>query len=153
MSPQFDFKPNSNKAMKLRAWNLIDYVFTILQAINLSTIRNKMDYIRLFYAHSMQNRFRLNLEFLDTQIKFRCVINISSVVEFQSFLPKKQHAQRKFWCQLLWTTYDFQLLAKIRVFKVDCLVLTLFLVPNLSSVAQIGWKKHACVFFLLSVQK
>ena len=45
-------------------------LFTILQAINLSTIRNEMDYIRsLFYAHSMQNRFLLNLEFLVTQIK------------------------------------------------------------------------------------
>ena len=44
-------------------------------------------------------------------------------------------------------------LAKIRVFKVDCLVLTLFLKPNLSSVAQIEWKKQPYIFFLLSVQK
>ena len=25
-----------------------------------------------------------------------------------SFLPKNQHAQRKFWYRLVWTTYDFQ---------------------------------------------
>ena len=56
-------------------------------------------------------------------------------------MPKNQHVQWKFWYQLLWTTYDFQLLTKIRVFKIDCLVLTIFLVPNLSSVAQIFGSK------------
>ena len=70
-------------------------LFTILQAINLSTIRNEMDYIRsLFYAHSMQNRFLLNLEFLVTQIKlisddepilvFECN-SIPEVGDFSSF--------------------------------------------------------------------
>jgi hypothetical protein len=38
-------------------------------------------------------------------------------------------------------------LTKIRVFKVDCIVLTLFLAPNLRSVAQIEWKKHTYIFF------
>ena len=45
------------------------------------------------------------------------------------------------------------ILTLFRVFKVDCLTLTLFWVPNLSSVAQIEWKKHPYLFFLLSVQK
>jgi hypothetical protein len=44
-------------------------------------------------------------------------------------------------------------LAKIRVFKVDFIVLTLFLVPNLRSLVQIEWKKHSYIFFLLLVQK
>ena len=54
-----------------------------------------MDYIRsLFYAHSMQNRFLLNLEFLVTQIKlisddepilvFECN-SIPEVGDFSSF--------------------------------------------------------------------
>ena len=45
------------------------------------------------------------------------------------------------------------ILTLFRVFKVDCLTLTLFWVPNLSSVAQIEWKKHPYIYFLLSVQK
>ena len=43
--------------------------------------------------------------------------------------------------------------AKIRVFKVDNFVLPLFLATKLKSVAQIEWKKHPYLFFLLLVQK
>ena len=57
----------------------------------------------------------------------------------------------KFDCTLnyLWSL----VFSKNHSFKVDCLILTLFLAPNLSSVAQIEWKKHPYIFFLLSVQK
>ena len=43
--------------------------------------------------------------------------------------------------------------AKIRVFKVDYVILALFLLPKLRSVAQNEWKKHPYIFFLLLVQK
>ena len=43
--------------------------------------------------------------------------------------------------------------AKIRVCKVDHFSLPLFLMQKLRSVAQIEWKKHPYIFFLLSVQK
>ena len=33
------------------------------------------------------------------------------------------------------------------VFNVNCFVLTLFLVPNLKSVAQIEWEKHPYIYF------
>ena len=46
-----------------------------------------------------------------------------------------------------------QKLAKIRVFKEDYFILSLFLVPKLKSVAQNEWKKHPYIFFLLLVQK
>jgi hypothetical protein len=50
-------------------------------------------------------------------------------------------------------TNYFELLMILRVFKVDCLVLTLFLVPNLRLVAKIMWKKDPYIFVLLLVQK
>ena len=52
-----------------------------------------------------------------------------------------------------WTNGEPQWLAKIRVFKVDDLIIPLFLVPKLRSVAQNEWKKHPYIFFLLLVQK
>ena len=45
-----------------------------------------------------------------------------------------------------------QQFAKIRVFKVDNIVLPLILAPKLRSVAKIEWKKHPYIFLLL-VQK
>ena len=58
-----------------------------------------------------------------------------------------------FWHELLPTTSGPQKFAKISVFKVDNFVLSIFLVPKLRSVAQIEWKKHPYLFFLLLVQK
>ena len=55
--------------------------------------------------------------------------------------------------ELLPITYGPQKFPKIRVFKVDYFILTLFLVPKLRSVAQNEWKKHPYIFFLLLVQK
>ena len=52
-----------------------------------------------------------------------------------------------FWYKLLPTTFGPQKFAKISVFKVDSFVLSIFLVQNLGSVAQIEWKKHPCLFF------
>ena len=40
-----------------------------------------------------------------------------------------------------------QKLAKIRVFKVDYFILSLFLVSKFKSVAQNEWKKHPYIFF------
>ena len=40
-----------------------------------------------------------------------------------------------------------KLLMVLRVFKVDCFVLELFLAPNLRSEAQIELKKHPCIVF------
>ena len=45
-----------------------------------------------------------------------------------------------------------QKLAKIRVFKVDYFILSIFLVPKLRSMAQNEWNKHP-IFYLLLVQK
>jgi hypothetical protein len=42
---------------------------------------------------------------------------------------------------------------RAKVFKVDYVILSLFLVPKLRSVAQNEWKKHPYIFFLLLVQK
>jgi hypothetical protein len=44
-------------------------------------------------------------------------------------------------------TNYFKLLMILRVFKVDCHILTLFLAPNLKSVAQIEWKKIPIYIF------
>ena len=52
-----------------------------------------------------------------------------------------------------WTSGEPQYLAKIRVFKVDYFILSLFLAPKLSSVSQNEWKKHPYKFFLLLVTK
>jgi len=52
---------------------------------------------------------------------------------------------------LISTTYGLQQFAKISIFKVDNFVLPIFLLPKLSSVAQIEWKKHPYLFFLLLV--
>ena len=52
---------------------------------------------------------------------------------------------------LIRTTSGPQQFAKIRVFKVDNFVLPLILTPKLRSVAQIEWKKHPYLFFLLFV--
>ena len=48
---------------------------------------------------------------------------------------------------LIQTTSGPQKHAKIRVFKVDNFVLSIFLVPKLRSVAQIKWKKIHISFF------
>ena len=61
----------------------------------------------------------------------------------QGFCPKKG----KF------DTNYFESLMIFRLFKVDCIVLTLFLTPNLRLLAQIEWKKHPYTFVLLLVQK
>ena len=55
--------------------------------------------------------------------------------------------------ELLPTTYWPQKFPKIIVSKVDYLILTLFWVPKLRSVAKNKWKKHPYIFFLLLVQK
>ena len=44
-------------------------------------------------------------------------------------------------------------LSSLQIFKVDNFVLPLILAPKLRSVAQIEWKKHPDIFFLLLVQK
>ena len=73
--------------------------------------------------------------------------------KLERFLHKNQHTQRKLLNFENWTNGKPHYLAKIRVFKVDYFNLPLFLVPNLKSVAQNEWKKHAYKFFLLLVQK
>ena len=73
--------------------------------------------------------------------------------KLERFLQKNQHTQRKLLNFENWTNGEPQYLAKIRVFKVDYFVLTLFLVPKLRSVAKNEWRKHPYIFFLLSVQK
>ena len=54
---------------------------------------------------------------------------------------------------VLWTTYNPQQFTKISVFKVDNFVRPSFFSTELKSVAQIEWKKHPYIFFLLLVQK
>ena len=74
----------------------------------------------------------------------------SGGIKLERFLPKNQHIQRKFLNFENWTNGEPQLLAKIRVFKVDYFILPLFLVPKLKSVAQ---NKLPYIFFLPMVQK
>ena len=57
----------------------------------------------------------------------------------ERFLHKNQHTQRKLLNFENWTNGERQKLAKMRVFKVDCFILPLFLVPKLRSVAQNEW--------------
>ena len=71
----------------------------------------------------------------------------------ERFLPKNQHAKRIFLNFENWTNLGPQKLAKIRVFKVDYLILPLLLVQKLRLVAKNEWKKHPYTFFLLLVQK
>ena len=61
----------------------------------------------------------------------------------------------KFGASIFWiaTTSDPQQFAKISVSKVDNFALPIFLVHKLRSVAQIEWKKHPYLIFLLFVQK
>ena len=70
--------------------------------------------------------------------------------KLERFLHKNPHTQRKL---LNFENGEPQQLVKIRVFKIDYFILSLFLVPKLRSVAQNEWKKHPYIYFLLSVQK
>ena len=68
--------------------------------------------------------------------------------------PKKQAFCSKI--NMLKGNFDtnyFDPLMILRVFKVDCLVITLFLASNLKSVALIEWNNIHTYFFLLLVQK
>ena len=52
---------------------------------------------------------------------------------------------------LIRTTSNYlrpQKFPKIRVFKVDYFILTIFLLPKLKSVAQNEWKKHPYIYIL-----
>ena len=82
-----------------------------------------------------------------------CGVFKQGYIKLKRFLHKNQRTQRKFLNFENWTNGEPQLLAKIRVFKVDYFILQLFLTPKLRSVAQNEWKKHPYIFFLLSVQK
>ena len=73
--------------------------------------------------------------------------------KLERFLHKNQHTQRKLLNFENWTNGEPQWFAKIRVCTVDHFILPLFLMQKLRSVAQIEWKKHPYIFFLLSVQK
>ena len=68
-------------------------------------------------------------------------------IKLERFLHNNQHTQRKFLNYENWTNREPQLLAKIKVFKVDYFILPLFLVPKLWSFAQNEWKKHPYIFF------
>ena len=68
-------------------------------------------------------------------------------VKLETFLHMNQHTQRIFLNFEFWTNGLPQLLAKIRVFKVDYFSLPLFLVPKLRSVAQNEWKNTHIFFF------
>jgi hypothetical protein len=67
--------------------------------------------------------------------------------KLERFLLKNQHTQRKCLNFENWTNREHQLLAKIRVFKVDYLILPLFLLPKVRSVAQNEWKKTPIYIF------
>ena len=73
------------------------------------------------------------------------------------YIKLKRFLHRKFLNFENWTNGELQLLAKIRVFKVDYFIRPLFLVPKLRSVHCSGtkWaeKTPIYIFFLLSVQK
>ena len=56
--------------------------------------------------------------------------------KLERFLHKNQHAQRKLLNFENWTNGEPQYLAKIRVFKVDYIILPLFLDPELRLVAK-----------------
>ena len=55
-------------------------------------------------------------------------------IKSERILPKNQHTQRKFLNFENWTSGGPQKLAKIKVFKVNYVILPLFLVPKLRSV-------------------
>ena len=67
--------------------------------------------------------------------------------KLEGFLRKNQRTQRKPLNFENWTNGEPQKLAKIKVFKVDCFILLLFLVLKLRLVAQNEWKKHSYIFF------
>ena len=82
-------------------------------------------------------------------------INISSVVEFQRWwvLKSKILAQESTCSKEILIPTTLNYLWSSVVFKVDCLVLTLFLAPNLRLVAQIVWKKTPIYIFSAFDQK
>ena len=82
------------------------------------------------------------------------VVEFSSLCrKFERFLPESQHTQRKPLNFENWTNGEPQKLAKIKVFKVDCYILLLFLVLKLRLVAQNQWKKHTYIFTTFSTKK
>jgi hypothetical protein len=74
-------------------------------------------------------------------------VSSSRDTKLERFLHKNQHTQRKLLNFENWSNGETQHLAKIRVFKVDYFILSVFLLPKLRSVAQNEWKKHPYIFF------
>ena len=72
-------------------------------------------------------------------------------IKLERFLHNNQHTQRKFLNYENWTNREPQLLAKIKVFKVDYFILPLFLVPKLRSVHCSGtkWMEKTLIYFAI----
>ena len=66
--------------------------------------------------------------------------------KLERFLHTNQYTQRKLLNLENWNNGEPQQLAKIRDFKVDYFILSLFLVPKLRSAAQNNWKKCPYIF-------